>query len=210
MDILTLRKILPNRYFDYQKLKAAITNQANQRRFIGNLIKKGLIIRVKKGLYIWGRDLGFSEYSKEILANLIYGPSYVSLEYALSVYGLIPERVETVTSVTCTKNKIFHTPVGLFAYAHLHISSYPHGVTLHIINNAESFLIATPEKALLDFIALRTPKGFSHFSLAQLIHDDLRIGENEFASLNMDLLHHYGTHYKSTSIKQFLKMVQNG
>jgi len=67
---------------------------------ISDLLKKGTIIRVKKGLYVFGEDNRKKPYSKEILANLIYGPSYISLDYALQYHGLIPERVEAVTSVT--------------------------------------------------------------------------------------------------------------
>ena len=52
--------------------------------------------------------------STEILANLIYGPSSISLDYALYYYGLIPEHVRVVTSITPQRNKIFNTPIGQF------------------------------------------------------------------------------------------------
>ncbi len=78
MDIIELKKSITAKYFDFQNLKAAIVDQSNERRFIGRLIKKGYIIRVKKGLYVWGEQLVSGGYSKKILANLIYGPSYYS------------------------------------------------------------------------------------------------------------------------------------
>ena len=210
MDIIALKKRIPAKYFDYQRLSRAIVGQANQRRFIGQLIKKGHIIRIKKGLYIWAEELEPTGYSKEILANLIYGPSYVSLEYALSFYGLIPERVETVTSVTFKKNKIFKTPVGSFEYCHLHKNAYAAGVTLHVINQAEACLIACPEKALLDYLSLRVKRIAADTSLPQLLYDDMRLDPDAFAKLATDTLTTYGALYRSTAIQTFIKKVRNG
>ena len=138
MDIIELKKKIPAKYFDYQKLKVAIVGQANERRFIGQLIRKGHIVRVKKGLYVWGELLDFSGYSKKILANLVYGPSYISLETALSFYGLIPERVETVTSVTLKKNNLFKTPIGSFEYIQIYKWVYATVVKLNNINHDET------------------------------------------------------------------------
>ncbi len=67
---------------------------------------------------------------RKVLANLIYGPSYISLEYALQYWGLIPERVETVTSITGKRNKFFTTPLGNFSYRYLHKSKFIQGVLL--------------------------------------------------------------------------------
>ena len=210
MDIIELKKKIPAKYFDYQKLKVAIVGQANERRFIGQLIRKGHIVRVKKGLYVWGELLDFSGYSKKILANLVYGPSYISLETALSFYGLIPERVETVTSVTLKKNNLFKTPIGSFEYIHLYKGVYATGVNLHHINHAETCLIASPEKALLDYIALRMRRVTSDITLSQLLTEDLRIDQDEFAKLENDLLIQYGSLYRSSAIQEFIKKVANG
>ena len=210
MNIIELKKSITAKYFDFQNLKAAIVGQTNERRFIGQLIKKGYIVRVKKGLYVWGEQLDFEGYSKEILANLIYGPSYISLESALSFHGLIPERVETVTSVTFKKNKIFKTPVGSFEYAHLYKGAYAAGVNLHVINQTENYLIASPEKALLDYIALRVRRIDSETHLSQLLSEDIRIDQDEFENLRTDLLLRYGAFYRSRVIQKFIKKVIDG
>jgi hypothetical protein len=63
------------------------------------LLRRKDIIRVKKGLYIFGETYARRPFSREVLANVIYGPSYVSLDYALHYHGLIPERVEAVISI---------------------------------------------------------------------------------------------------------------
>ncbi len=210
MDIIALRKSISAKYFDYQRLCTVIVGKTNKRRFIGQLIKKGYIVRIKKGLYVWSEQLDPTGYSKEILSNLIYGPSYVSLEYALSFYGLIPERVEAVTAVTFKKNKLFISPAGSFEYSHLYKGAYAAGVKLYTINHTENYLIACPEKALLDYIALRVKKIDSDTHLSQLLHDDMRIDEDEYKKLNMDLLINYGALYRSAAIHKFIIKVSNG
>jgi len=105
-----LRKIAPIEEIDYNFLKSALAGYNHPRVKINDLLKQGKIIRVKKGLYVFGSELAQQPFLKETLANLIYGPSYISLEYALAFYGLIPERVEEVTSVTNKRNKSFNTP----------------------------------------------------------------------------------------------------
>ena len=89
--------------------------------------------------------------SSEYLANLIYGPSYVSLEYVLAYHGLIPERVETVTSVTTRRSRDFSTPIGDFSFRMLTKGRYECGADL-VEADGVSFLIATPEKAISDRI----------------------------------------------------------
>ncbi len=147
-------------------------------------MKKEAIVRVKKGLYVFGPELAREPYCKETLANLIYGPSYISLEYALSFYGLIPERVEVITSVTNKRKKYFNTPIGIFSYRYINPSKYSYGITLYEIDQRHSILIATPEKALVDML---------HFSnrmtvLAQIEHylfEDMRFDGEGLSGFNL-------------------------
>src|SRR5205085_9208942 len=97
---------------DYQFLLSLLLEYARPREKISAWLKSGELIRVKKGLYIFGPQVAQGPYSPEVLANLIYGPSAISLNYALSFYGLIPERVTTITSITNKRNKQFSTAVG--------------------------------------------------------------------------------------------------
>ena len=101
---------------------------AKPRDRITALLAAGNLIRVRKGLYVLGDKYRRGPIHREILANLIYGPSYVSLDYALSQYGLIPERVEDVTSITTGENKKFSTPLGVFTYQHLPLRRYSTGI----------------------------------------------------------------------------------
>jgi hypothetical protein len=140
---------------DYPFLMDFFKEKKQPRLKIAYWIHKGALIRIKKGLYVLGPPYNRGLYRLEILANLIYGPSYISLEYALGHYGLIPERVVEVTSITSGRNKYFETPLGRFSYRHLHPHKYPIGVTYQTLEKG-GFLIACKEKALADCVARRT------------------------------------------------------
>jgi predicted transcriptional regulator of viral defense system len=132
-----------------------------------SLLRQGIIIRVKKGIYVFGRKYERRPFSREILANMIYGPSYVSLDYALHYHGLIPERVEAVTSITCGRGRRFSTPLGLFIYRMVPMRAYQVGIDQVELEGGRSFLIAVPEKALADKI--HDDRGASLRTQAELI-----------------------------------------
>lgn len=140
-------------------LIGALSDYEDVRGKISSLSKKGLIKPIKQGVYLVSSDLGLRPYSKEILAQLIYGPSYISLETALSHYGFIPERVTATTSICMGRGKSFSTPVGEFEYHNIKESLYPLGVQLKEVFKGSFCQYATPEKALLDFIHIKETKG---------------------------------------------------
>ncbi|MDR1725860.1 MAG: hypothetical protein LBR28_05690 [Bacteroidales bacterium] len=121
------------------------------------MVRCGDIVRLRKGLYVVSPKISRREISRELVANHLYHPSYVSLESALAYYGLIPERVYTVRSVCMKLRKQYDTPLGHFEYIKVPENYYPLGVRQEIVNNEYAFLIATPEKALCDLI-LATPR----------------------------------------------------
>ena len=92
-----LREQIGREEFDYPALMGALSQYANPRDKVTSLLRRGTIVRVKKGLYVFGEAYRRRPYSRELLANLIYGPSFVSLDYALAFHGLISERVEVIT-----------------------------------------------------------------------------------------------------------------
>lgn len=147
-----LRRKIRSEEFDYQLLLDILRHYSQPRDKITKLIRKGVIMRVKKGLYIFGPDYAMSPYSPEILANLIYGPSYISLDYALNYYGMIPEKTVTLTSVTSGKKRVFQTPVGRFTYQAVPLAYYRVGIDIIGAGENRSFLMATREKALADKI----------------------------------------------------------
>jgi len=156
--------------FDYNILQYVLRGYRFPRNKIRNLMADSEIIRVKKGLYVKGD----SSYSPQVLAGMIYGPSYVSQHYALSLYGLIPERVHIVTSMSLGRRKRFETPVGVFTYEPLTERLFAFGVRRFEVSPTQPYLIASPEKAIVDIIWKRrdldTPAALEPYLL-----DDMRL-----------------------------------
>lgn len=199
---MELRRHIPFEEFDYQILLDSLRGYAHPRKKITSLLRKGEIIRVKKGLYIFGEQYRRAPYCRELLANLIYGPSCVSLEYALHYHGLIPERVETVTSVTCGRSRSFDTPVGHFSYRAIPMTAYMIGIDRIELADGRAFLMALPEKALADRVvaergsALRTQK-----ELAVLLRESLRIDSSALSALDPAALMTIAVAYRSRRLK---------
>lgn len=115
--------------------------------------KKGYIKKLSKLFYIF-TDKKIDETEVNFIANKLFEPSYISLEYALRYYNLIPETVYLVTSITTRKTKLFKTPVSNFQYRSIKENLF---FGYKIIETAGlPFKIAEPEKALLDFLYLRS------------------------------------------------------
>ena len=183
-----LRTKIGREEFDYQALMDALSGYANPRDCVTRLLRNGTIIRIKKGLYIFGEDERREPYSRELLANLIYGPSFISLESALSFYGLIPERVEAVMSVATGRSREFDTPAGRFVYRSARKDSFSLGVTRVEERNA-SFLIASPERALADKIRSDRRGSFSGLTMMhEYLFEDLRLDESGFVGMDPDFM----------------------
>jgi hypothetical protein len=165
-------------------------------------------MRVKKGLYCFGEAFRREPLSREYLANLIYGPSYVSLEYALSHHGLIPERVETITSITTRRSRDFDTPFGTFSYRMLKGPRYAVGAILETAGKT-SFLVASPEKALADKVW--TDKRFSGLRLSDYdayLFDDLRIDREALSRFDYSRLQVIAMAYDSAKINNLVRYLK--
>ncbi len=193
--------------FDYASLIHTLQKYKKPRDAITRFLLDGSIIRVKKGLYVFGENYRKGLICKESLANLIYGPSYISLESALSYHGLIPERVEQMTSMTCLRSKNFQTPIGIFTYNHLILKKFSIGVTTIKVDRYHQFLIATPEKALVDRIAfyknLKAKEDVYAF-----ICEGLRIEEENLAKLKVSLLKEIEQIYNNPMISYLIQLVK--
>jgi len=121
---------------------------------IQRALKSGEVIQARRGLYYLSRSVFPTLVSTEALANLIYGPSYVSLETALAYHGWIPEAVRNCTSVTSGRPRHFDTHLGRFSYVRIKQTPLMAGV-LCAESSRGAFLIATPLKALADIVAAR-------------------------------------------------------
>lgn len=205
----SLRHRIPQEEFDYQALLDALSGYSRPRAKITALLRNGVIVRVKKGLYVFGKEERRKPLCPELLANLIYGPSCVSLEYALAWHALIPERVETVTSVTCGRSKAFDTPVGRFVYRRIPMMVFPVGVDRVETGDGRAFLIATPEKALADvLVADRRGLIRSRREMAAYLRESWRIEESRLKEMNRDLLEELAKCYRSRKVRLLASIVE--
>lgn len=208
LDTLQLRKAIGREEFDHVQLSSALSSYAAVDQKVNELLKSGTIARVKKGLYIFGAESRQSPVCKESLANLIYGPSCISMEYALWYHGLIPERVETITSVTPKRDKVFSTPIGRFTYKYLASSKYPHGIEQHWVDQHHPILIASPEKALCDYIVLGSVPTFVTVSEAKdFLRQDLRIDQENWSRFELKTLLRLNAHYQSQNITRIMEVL---
>jgi predicted transcriptional regulator of viral defense system len=208
IDTFQLRKIIPQEEFDYGLLTGALSDYAGVRQKINELLKAGIIVRVKKGLYVFGPAYNNALVCKEVLGNLIYGPSCISLEYALSYHGFIPERVETITSVTPKRDKEFSTPLGQFNYRYLGLEKYPHGIEQVWIDRSHPVLMASPEKALCDYVALNKVSGIKGDDAAhEFLEFDLRIDRENWARFDSNILRKLNKFYRNKNIERIVEVL---
>lgn len=152
---------------------------------IHHLINEGILLPVKKGLYVAGPAIATTRPDPLVLANHILGPSYVSLASALSYYGLIPKWIFGVTSMTTKAARKFFTPVGLYSYTRLPLTYYSYGISSIEIKENRC-LIASPEKALFDTIVTTAGVEFRSMNSAMTyLENDLRIDRKVLRGLNL-------------------------
>lgn len=203
-----LLKSIPYEEFDYQTLLDAVRGYARPRMKISAMLAKGDIIRVKKGLYILGEPLRRRPFCRELLANLVYGPSYISLEYALHYHGLTPERVEAVTSVTCGRSRTFATPVGTFSYRMIPLEAFRTGMDRAELDDGRSFLVAIPEKALADRIVADRGAGIStQKELHEYLLSSLRIDPAGLRELDPVRVAEVARAYRSRRVKLLADLI---
>jgi len=202
-----IRHLALNEEFDYTFLMACLSDYKNPRDKITRLLKSGDIIRVKKGLYIFGSKYRERPFSKEVLANLIYGPSYISLDYALFLYQMIPERIETVTNITCKRNKFFKTPIGNFSYTYLNQKKYYIGIKQTQMDKNRNILIATREKALSDKVSSIKDLENTDDMRAYLL-ENLRIDKDSLKKLNISKLRKISDLYNNKSIRLLFNTIK--
>lgn len=170
--------------------------------------RKGEIERLKRGLYINVQD---ELISKELIANHLYGPSYVSMEWALAFYGLIPERVFTLRSMTIKRSRTFNTFLGVFDFVTCPISYFSIGIQQKEGLNNYVFLIATPEKAICD-IVFATPnlKIQSVKALKIYLSENLRMDMSILKTLNKDIIGEcMVVGKKKEQLKLLYKLIEN-
>jgi predicted transcriptional regulator of viral defense system len=192
--------------FDTESLRIKYKDYANIPQKVSLDCKKGLLVRVKRGVY--SDDVG---KDAPAIANFLYGPSYVSFEYALAFYGLIPEKVTMLTSATFGKgkSKSFHCQGASFSYQDIPSGAFPVGTTVFESESGLPYRIAGREKALCDTLYSKYPVRNYH-ELEELLFDDLRIDEDELEKLDKAALLELCPLYRSTTLSMFYRYIKKG
>lgn len=192
-------------YVESQNLKPLLAAYTNPDDLISRLVKSGELIRLKNGFFLIAEKIEEAPVPYEQIANLLYGPSYLSFEWALSFYGMIPEGVYVVSSASASKSKVFNTPVGVFEYIHLNHHRYSMGIDQKE-TSAGRFLIATPEKALADLIHLKSKNLTGKDLLADLL-EARRMDEDQLKSLNRKVLFEIAENYRSKTVASLAQVI---
>lgn len=159
---------------------------------IAEWLRQGVLLSLKRGLYVLGTRSGGRPPCLPLVANRLYGPSCVSLDYALAWHGLIPERVHEITSVCIGRGRTVDNTLGRFSYARLPAHVYPCGIMQASVSEHETFLIASPAKALCDKVML-TPhlRATSRPAMHRFVMDDLRVDVNALRDLDLEVVRAY-------------------
>lgn len=186
-----------------EDLKIKYQNYSDINGKIRREIKDGKYIPIIRGLYETDRTTpGY------YLSSYIYGPSYLSFDYALSYYGMIPERVAnyTLASYNKQKTKRYITAFGTYIYRDIPKSAYPFDI-FAIEENNYVYYIASREKAICDKLYSSKPVT-SVKQLKEMIFEDLRIDSDAFFSLDIEKLGMLIPKYKSKNLMFLQKLIK--
>jgi len=176
----------------HQTLMSALKDYKTPNNKISRWLDEGVLLPVKRGLYVVSPELTDKPVERLLVANLLYGPSCVSLDYALWHHGLIPEKVLEVTSVTTRRSQTVETGIGRFSYQHLPNPLYPIGMESVAAEGGGYCLLATPAKALCDRLVLtRNLRVHSVKSIQRFLLDDLRFDADEAGMIDPEIIAAY-------------------
>lgn len=184
---------LKQRYSQYNDVRGKIRRE----------VKNGKYFSIIRGLYETNENT-----SGILLSSYIYGPSYISFEYALYYYGMIPERVVVFTSATYNKRKTksYNTSFGRYIYKDVPKSVYPYDINV-IEKDGYVYHIATREKALCDMLYDKKTI-YSLKQLKELLFEDMRIDVDIFNSLDKNKLSLLAPKYQSKNLNVLAKLVK--
>ena len=175
-------------------------SQQRQFSLLKRAIASGEVLRIRRGLYCLSDKYLHQKLDPLELAQRVYGPSYVSLETALSYHGWIPEAVYTTTSVSFDRSREYDTPLGLFSFTRVPQRTFYAAVMRVTGDGGGSFLLASPAKALADY-------GYVHscdWTSANPVIESLRVDEGLLAGITADELERLRENTRSRRVRRFL------
>lgn len=210
MDFIKLLSTFEGQPITHQILTSILSQYKRPNDKIKALKDKGIIKSIKRGIYITGENANMQMPESSLIANHIYGPSYVSMETALSHYGLIPERVYALTSMTIKPSKNFQTSIGLFSYSYLPLPYYAFGIKTVKLRENQRVIMASPEKALADKIVttpgviLRSMKNAQNY-----VFENLRMEPSDLKDFDTAQIQSWLSDApKKESLQILLKMIE--
>jgi len=199
MEFELFRRRIKSEVFDYQCIADWLKDYKKPKDKVRSLIAEGKMVRIKKGLYVFGEHWRKNPLSLEMVAHVLYGPSCVSFEYALNRYGLIAERASIITCLTIGNTKTFQTPLGIFEYRAINREKFKIGIEYRDLGEQGGYLIASREKALADLV-YRTPGIRTSEQLRFYLFEEMRVDETLFQELNKKVFCEIAKVYKKRSI----------
>ena len=162
-----LRRVPPEGVFRTGQILAGERSPDHVRRQLHRWNRQGRVIKLRRGVYMLGEpNIAAGRPHPFVIANFLKTGSYVSLQSALSHYGMIPEYVPVITSVTTGRPETLHNEAGHFQFRHIDRRLFRYFDVLEVAREQRAF-VATPEKALLDLLYL-TPDSDSVWYLREL------------------------------------------
>ena len=171
-----------------------------QSSLLKRAVAAGELVRIRRGLYCLATKYLPRKLDPLVLAQRIYGPSYVGLETALSYHGWIPEAVYSITSVSLGRSREFDTPVGYFSFTRVPQETFYAEVTRAETENA-GFLLASPLKALADYVYVHK----CAWDSARPVIESLRVDEGALAGVDTRSFDRLLANYASRRVRRFLE-----
>lgn len=216
-DVASLLQRLPV-IFDTSEALQVLREFRDPNTKLRDLVRRGFVIRIRRGLYAIAPAFRRNPFPREILANRIYTPSYISLDWALAYHNLIPETPRQVTSVAprnspSSRTKRFMTPEGVFTYHFIPVDAYSLGYRLYKCafgDRNATFMMASPEKALADKVFFEKGLDPVKREVLEYLTDELRIEKDILAECDYDSLKRIAEAYQSRKIKALAAVFRGG
>lgn len=190
--------------FSNEQLIGYYGDIVNKYEKIRSEVKKNRISKVRRGVYS-----NNAHADRLSIANNIIRDSYISFDYALYFYGLIPERVSVITSATRNKRRknVVITEFDKYIYRDTCSTAFSEGLTCIIDEGNNLVRIASKEKALCDRLSL-VPQIRTIKEMYQLLFDDLRIDIDEFLNLNFNEIIRLASLYSKPTLNTLIKYIK--
>jgi predicted transcriptional regulator of viral defense system len=168
---------------------------------LNRAMNTGEVVRIHRGLYCLAGKFLRQKVNPLVLAQRIYGPSYLSLETALSFHGWIPEAVYAATSASLDRSREFDTPLGHFSFTRGPQKIFYAEVTRMESEDGGSFLLASPLKALADYVYVHK----QDWNSARPVIDSLRVDESSLAGTAGESFDRLLANYQARRVRRFLE-----